>query len=367
MLLRKPHFFALAAIMTLVAGCGGSDHSTPPTRERVAVTVASVAASRDAQGWLVISGQVQAARRAELSTRLIGTLASLTVEEGQAVREGQVLGYIRSNDVQASSGQAEAFIKEAQAVATNAKRDLDRFEALYAKGSATQKELDDVRTGYARAQAQLEAAQKGKVQAEAQLGYATLVAPFSGVITRKFIQQGSLATPGMPIVALEGGNGFKLVARVAEQDIAALAQNQQAEVTVEALGVSFPARVLRITPSTAFTGAQYEVTLAGQTYPTGLTPGMFFRARVAAKAQPHGVVTTPVVPDSVLIKRGGLTGVYVVSSAGEALLRWVRTGNASRGMVEVVSGLSPGDRYVVVAQGKLQDGTPVSVNEAINR
>ncbi|MDX2061456.1 MAG: efflux RND transporter periplasmic adaptor subunit [Bacteroidia bacterium] len=357
---RSPLVVTALVTSGLLVGCGSDEHATEAAKPAIQVTVAEVSPSRDAAGNLVLSGQVQASRRAELSTRVMGTLVSLSVEEGQAVREGQVLGQIRSTDVQASRNQVDAQIQEVEAVVANAKRDLDRFEALYAKGSATQKELDDVRTGYARAQAQLEAARQGKAQVETQLGYATLVAPFSGYVTHKFMQQGALATPGMPILTLEGGAGFKLVARVAEQDIAGVRPGQTAQVTVEALGEGFPATVTRITPSTTFTGAQYEVTLAAKSYPKGLIAGMFLRARLAGAPQPGSAATW--VPDSVLVHRGGLTGIYVVSPGGEALLRWVRTGATEKGQVEIRSGLSQGDRYIVRAAGRLEDGVPVTVS-----
>lgn len=370
MLTRKHHPATLRhlplALLLLgsaaVSSCGHEPHAEGEKAAPVHVTVATVTPSRDAAGNLVLSGQVMAAKRAEVSTRVMGTITSLTVEEGQAVRQGQVLGQVKSTDIKASSSRVEANIQEVEAVVANAKRDLDRFEALYAKGSATQKELDDVRTGYARAQAQLEAAKQAKAEVNTQLTYATITAPFSGYVTRKFMQQGGLATPGMPIVTVEGG-GFKLVARVAEQDVPLLKPGQQAVVSVEALGASFPAKISRINPSTTFSGAQYEVTLHAKSYPKGLTAGMFLRVSVEAPSTASEDAPGNVwVPTKALVQRGGLTGLYVISKNNEALLRWVRLGASEGDQVEIRSGLEAGDRYVLQAKGKLTDGQPVTVS-----
>lgn len=353
---RAAVVFALA-----MTGCGHEPHETAEPPAPVSVTVAAVAPARDAAGNLVLSGQVMSAKRAELSTRVMGTIVSLNVEEGQAVRAGQVLGSVRSTDIKATSSRVDANIAEVEAVVANAKRDLDRFEALYAKGSATQKELDDVRTGYARALAQLEAAKQAKNEVTTQLGYATITAPFAGYVTHKFMQQGALASPGMPIVTVEGG-GFKLVARVSEQDLPLLKTGQSASVHVDALNQTFEAKIARINPSTTFTGAQYEVTLTARNYPKDLAAGMFLRVTVAAKGTGITDRSASVwVPDSILVRRGGLTGIYVVSQGGEALLRWVRLGAEENGRVEVRSGLSEGDQYIVQANGKLEDGHPVTI------
>ncbi|MBS1742078.1 MAG: efflux RND transporter periplasmic adaptor subunit [Bacteroidetes bacterium] len=324
----------------------------------IAVTVTT--ASIGSQNAILASGQVEAAQTANISTRVMGRINRIFVKTGDKVSKGQLLATISDDDIRARRAQTEAMIAESEAAFANAKKDYDRFEALYKQQSATAKELDNVTLQYNAAKARVEAAKQMRSEVNASLSYSSLVAPFSGVVTQKLSEEGSLANPGMPILTVEQSGILQVSATVSESDIAAVHLNDVAQLEIKSTGKTFEGKIIQLNPSAQFTGGQYIIKVSiPESAKPDLFAGMFVNVKIPLKDTVQTQSGSVTVPLSAIVNRDELTGIYTVSSSNTALLRWVRLGRIYSDRAEVVSGLSANEKFIAEAEGKLYNGAPV--------
>ncbi|MCR9226053.1 MAG: efflux RND transporter periplasmic adaptor subunit [Flavobacteriaceae bacterium] len=340
-------------------GCGSDEKQTVDTSAAVPVTVADVDMG-DSSTILAGSGQIKAVNSATLSTRMMGYVESLPVKIGQKVNKGDLLISINNGDLRAKKAQVEASITEATVAFNNAKKDYERFKNLFKESSASQKELDDITARYEMAKARLEAANQMKNEVNSQFTYADIRAPFSGVVTNTYIDAGDMANPGVPLVSVESPGGFEVEAKVAENNISAIKVGTIAQVLVKALDTTITGKVSELSASAQNTGGQYVMKVALDETDAKILSGMYATVRLEAENESNGkkVVT---VPSEALVHKGQLTGVYTLGQDNVALLRWLRLGENYGDEVEVLSGLSKGDQYIVSAEGKLYNGAKVSI------
>lgn len=307
------------------------------------------------------SGRLVSKKSVNVSTRMMGHITSMPVEVGQSVRAGQQLVSINSSDIQAKGGQADAQIMQAQANYNAAKKDYDRFKNLYASESATQKELDDMTARYEMAQAGLKAAQQMKNEVNSQYRYANITAPISGTVTAKFAEQGDLANPGMPLLTIESPSSLQAQVLVSEQNITKIKPGMEVKITLKSIDRTLDGNVSEISKSAANTGGQYMVKI-NVPYSEELLPGMFVNVQFPIQGESEIDNTTVMIPETALVRNGQLTGVYVVSEQGTAVLRWLKIGKKLDEEVEVLSGLRADETYITTAEGKLYNGVKVNLN-----
>lgn len=352
---------AMASVFT---ACSSDKHKTAATTSVQPVSVTVSSPSVDTKQGISVSGKVESVHTAYISTRLMGIITRLDVKPGDRVRKGQVLATISSQDIQAKRAQADAMIAEAEANLQNATRDLDRFTVLYKQQSASAKELDNVTLQYNSAKARVQAAQQMKNEVNAMMGYATLTAPFSGTVTQKNAEAGTMANPGMPILAIEQGGVMQVSAAVPESEINRVVKGNPAEIEIKSTGKKISGKVVEINPSSQFTGGQYMVKVSiPNTDQAGVYSGMYVNVLLPLKAATADTAETGaiLVPSSSLVIKDQLYGLYTISNNNTALLRMVRIGKTVGDRVEIVSGLARNEKYVISAEGKLYNGVPVKV------
>lgn len=352
------------ATATVFTACSSDEHKPAATASEQPVTVTVSSPSPGGAAGVSISGKVESIHTAYISTRLMGIITKLNVKLGDRVQKGQVLATISSQDIQAKRAQTEAMIAEAEANLQNASRDLERFTALFKQQSASAKELDNVTLQYNSAKARVQAAQQMKNEVNAMMGYATLTAPFSGIVTQKNAEAGTMANPGMPILAIEQGGVLQVSAAVPESDINRVVKGSSADIEIKSTAKKITGKVTEINPSSQFTGGQYIVKISIPTADqSGVYSGMYVNVNLPlkslqAEAREAGSI---LVPSSVLIRKDQLYGLYTVSNNNTALLRMVRIGRTVGDQVEIVSGLGKEEKYITGAEGKLYNGVPVKV------
>jgi RND family efflux transporter MFP subunit len=350
----------LATTVSLLS-CSGS-HKQPETGNSSPVVVTLATPSGMMTGGVSASGRIEARQTANISTRLMGTITRIHVKTGDVVRKGQVLATISVQDIAAKKAQASAAVTEAEANVKTAQKDFERFTNLYNKKSASAKELDNVTLQYDAARARLEAAQQMRNEVNAIMTYASLTAPFDGVVTGRMADEGALANPGVPLLVVEQSRDLLVKATVSERDIARIKTGYPAQVEVHSIGKTLNCRVTDINPSSAQTGGQYEIKLAiPGNEKKDLYPGMYANVFIrTGQEQGTGETTgTILVPLSSLVYQDQLVGIYTVSNSNTALLRWVRTGKKMDDKMEVLSGLGASEKFIVRANGKLYNGAPV--------
>jgi RND family efflux transporter MFP subunit len=332
------------AAFALFAGCSrpesaASSSSLPLARVRVAT-----ARTAEVPVLIEVTGTVRPVRRAQIAAKVMGTIAEFPVLLGQRVKAGDVL-------VQISAGEISARVLQAQAQLNQARRDLERERDLLTKNASTPDLVKSLEDRCAMTEAVVR-------EAEVMLGYATVRAPFDGIVSRKLADAGDLAAPGQPLLELEGAGEFQVEAGIPDSLAAGLAPGTELAVAVPAAGA-------------AFTGALVELSSAADPFTRTVTAKIAVPAGVAVGSGQYARVQTPgapvralLVPAAAVATVGQLERVFVVAD-GHAVLRLVKSG-AARGAaggqnVEILSGLAEGDRIVLNPPVGLQEGQPLEI------
>lgn len=351
---------AFLSLIGSMVSCSKKEEKNTGGLPAISVTVHETAESNSGK-YIMASGKIEAESSANISTRMMGHITSIKVKTGEKVSKGQLLATISSSDLQAKKAQAEAGINQAMAAFNNAKRDHDRFVVLFSQKSASQKEMDDMTMHFEMAKAGLETAQQMKNEIMAQFAYMNITAPFSGTVTGTFVKEGDMANPGMPIVSVEGASKLQAVVMISESEISNIKNGMTTDVTVKSLDKTIKGKVVEVSTSARNTGGQYIVKIDLDRTENVLS-GMFVNA-VFPIERSEGKTHTELIliPQDAVITQGQLKGIYIVNDNDTAILRWLRLGKTYGNDIEVLSGLVAGEKYVVMADGRLFNGARVSL------
>lgn len=399
----KKVFVFLAGAALSVTACGGHEtERAAAERQPLDVRVMEASVSDVARPFET-GGVVRARTTATLVSRIVAEVREVLAVPGDRVRAGAVLVRLDARELRAHQARAEASAAAAEQAVRAARTGRDgaqaalslaaatheRIAALRAKNSATPNELDQAVSSLRGAEAQAQGAEAGIRQAEAAavaadaardaarvaVSYATITAPFDGVVTEKLVEPGNMASPGVPLIRVEDVQGFRLEVRVDEGRAGEIDRTRPVEVVFDSVSspAGRPAAVAANTaqassPSTPG-GALGRVAEISRALDPGshaflvkidlpqdasLRSGMFGRARFSGP--PHRAL---VIPASALVRQGQLTSVFVVGSDKRARVRLVNVGDGTEGRVEVLAGLDAGERVVVSPPPGLVDGAPV--------
>ncbi len=349
------------ATLIIVSSCGKDKAKIADKTTAVPVKVSTPSAENAT--FLSASGKIEALQNANLSTRMMGYVTETYVNVGDKVSKGQLLLRINSADISAQSAQVSASITEARAAFKNAEKDYNRFKILSEQNSVSQKEMDNITANYEMAKARLEGANQMKNQVNAQLSYSNISAPFSGVVTGKFINKGDMANPGMPLIGLETPGNFQVIAMVPESEITKIKDGTTANILVKSTNQLLTGTVTEVSSSAKNTGGQYLVKVVLDKTDAKLLSGMYTSVQFPIENTKE--TNLILVPESALINHGQLTGIYTIGNENVAILRWLRTGKTFGDKVEVLSGLAADEQFIVSADGKLFNGVKVIPSPAL--
>lgn len=331
-----------SALLLLLAGCGKHDPDVAePGQNRIPVSVegASVQPVWDDEE---VVGNVEAAQRAVLSAKVTGVIDSIKVAPGARVRHGEVLVTIDAREIRARLDSAEAAQEQAQ-------KDFARIQKLLQSGSSTRQEFD-------AATMRLRTSDAALVEARTMRQYTGITAPFDGVITRKLVEVGDLATPGKPLLEMENSSLLRFECEVPEALIDRVAMDAELPVSIDAAGAELPGKISEIAPS-ASAGSRTFLVKLDLPPAEKLRAGQFGRVRIPVRERPAVLVAKDAV-----VQRGQIENVFVVQD-GIARLRLVKTGRKMDGKIEILSGLSGGESVIVRDAHLLTDGAAVEAGK----
>lgn len=335
----RPRFLLLPLLLGLATGCG---RQTPASATPAAGTLpvwSAVTVAEFRPAVIEMPATVRPAERAVISAKLTGTIATLPWGLGQEVKAGDLL-------LTLAAPEAEARVRQAQASLAEAQRATDRERTLVAKGVNPADALRD-------AEDRLRFAQASLAEAEALLAYASVRAPFAGVITEKHVLPGDLATPGLPLLALESTAHLRAEGSVPEQAAATLRPGDTLAVIVNDGAPPVTGTIEEL--STAADAVSRSV-LVKVALPAGSA-----RSGQFARLQVTGVpAECLLVPASALSRFGQMERVFVIAD-GRAHLRLVKTGRSTGDHVEVLAGLRAGEPVVLNPPAALRDGQAVTL------
>jgi RND family efflux transporter MFP subunit len=356
--MKNKYTIAFLALTFIATSCGSDEKKIMADNTPISVKVNAVNENSN-NPFLTASGSIQAVNSANLSTRMMGFVTKMPVDVGDKVKKGQLLVAINNADLQAKLAQVNAGITEATAAFTNAEKDYNRFKNLFTENSASQKEFDDMTAHYNMAKARLEGAKQMKNEVDAQFAYVNIRAPFDGVITGKFIKDGDMANPGMPLISMEAPGNFEVIAIVPESEISKITSGSSVKVLVKSISKMVTGKVTEVSTSAKNTGGQYLVKISLDKTDASILSGMFVTVQFPIETKDKTEMV--LIPKQALVTKGQLYGIYTVSESNTALLRWLRLGRTFGNQVEVLSGLSSNESYIISADGKLYNGAKVSI------
>lgn len=330
-------------IAVLTGACGSrpepAQAATAESGPPINVTAVDVRSTSES-GGIEVPAAIESNRRAVLTSRLAAAVVELKAREGDAVNAGSVLVRLEDAALRAALSAAEASDQAAS-------RDLKRAEALLAKGAATRNEVENAATAAERTRAAV-------VGAREALSYASIKAPFAGRILRKLASAGDIVNPGQPLLEIEGAGGLEVVASIESAIHDRLRVGQKVAVRLDGIAAPQPATIHDLAASAD--PSTHRFTLRADIAPTnGVRAGLF--ARILVPSPGTGGEARILVPSAAVLRRGGLTGVYVVRD-GRAWLRWIAPGDPVLDSIEVRAGLEAKER-VALDPSRLHDGAAV--------
>lgn len=349
----------LATTSILIGACSSEENQKTSQTKPVVVSVGI--AQQQVVQTISISGKIESNESALISTRIMGFITSIPVKAGHRVQKGQLVATISNAEILAKRAQAQAMLTEAETALRDAKKDYERYEILFKQQSASTKEFENVTLQYNSLKTKVEAAQQMRNEADAMLAYTNLVAPFTGVIVQTMADAGSMANPGMPLMIIEQQGGFQVKAAVTEADIDKIKLGDDATVLVKSLNKQIKGKVTEASPSSQFSGGQYQITISITESISGLYSGMFVQVVLQGNKENSSATAMTLVPSQALVRKDQLVGLYTVSENKTALLRWVRIGKTFGEHVEILSGLKSDEKFIIQADGKLYNGVPVQI------
>jgi RND family efflux transporter MFP subunit len=330
----------LGTVALALAACHKSPEQKPAANLPPVTVRAQTVESKRRIATEEVVGTVRAKLRSVIEAKVSGKIERMLVVPGQQVKAGELLAVIDAREVQARYDQAAAARQQADA-------DLKRLASLFEQKILSQAEYDG-------AQAKARIANAAVAEAETMLSYTKVTAPFAGVITRKHADVGDLATPGKPLLDMEDSRLLRLEADVPEAVVGKLALGDKLPVRVTALETELEGVISEIAPA-ADSGSRTFLVKLDLTAQAGVRAGQFGRV-----AMPVGETSALRVPASAVVQRGQMEIVFVVSD-GTAQLRLVKTGKRIRDELELVSGVSAGEKVVVEGATGLADGQPLTL------
>ena len=327
-------------------------------------------------------GTVKARVSATVSGKLMGVIQAFRIKEGDLVKKGDLLVVLDERQVSAQLNQAQAALSEARkaeagaisaqvAAEAGAKRALlsyQRNQTMLEGGAITQETFETVDAQHkqaiaalSQAQAMVEASRYRIKQAQAAVAAATvaqkdaqILAPFDGKVTAKLADTGGLAAPGTPLLTLEREGGYRVDLVVPEAYIQSVRTGQPVDVRIPAIGDTPIAGSVDVIIPSADQGSRTFVVQVSIEGAASLRSGMF--ARVALTVGEKRMMR---IPNSAVVQKGQLTGVFIVDEKNTARFRLIRIGRVYGDQVEVISGIKDDTRLVTKPSAQLTNGSAV--------
>ncbi len=351
--MKSRHWSCLTGLGALfaisLAGCSQQPPQAPEHHPSVRAQVMTVTVGQGIS-YEPVPGTVLPTEQVQLSSRLSGYLHGLKVHVGQSVQAGQLLFQVDPRQVDSQVAQAQAGLAQAQANLADAKSNYQRFQKLYQAQAIPEKQWDQIKSQYETARAQVAAAMAEAGSAQSQLRYARVTAPFAGIITEKFLQDGDLVAPGRPVLTLANPNVLEVQCSVGSRAFALLSLGER--IPVQANGRLLEARVQDLVPVADPMTHSHLVKLSLPS-PDGVQAGDFVQVQIPDSENSNASLQ---IPSTALLNRAGIPGVFVVNEHGIAEYRMVRPGVVSGGQVTILAGLNPGDRIVVKNAAAVNNG-----------
>ncbi len=286
-----------------------------------------------------LNGEVEAVNKATVSAQTAGRVEKLYYDVDDIVAKGSIIVEFTNTEQKAGLNQALSNAKAAKIAYDQAVTDYKRVKDIYAKKLVAKSQLDQALSNKNALEARYKAAQAAVISAKKQNEYTVIRAPYDGIVTKRFVEQGEVVNPGTPIMEGLSLNKLRVVTYIPEKIINQVKANPTAKVIIN--DKQFDTKNITIFPYADRMTRTFKTRIDLDTGDTSLFPGM--TVKVAFKV---GEKHTIIIPHSAVIHRSELTMVYV-KSGNTKVLRHIKLGSTHGENIEVVSGLSPDEEILL--------------------
>jgi RND family efflux transporter MFP subunit len=324
-----------------LAACGADKAPAPaPAPPELRTGVVEM---RDVELAYSAEATVEAVRQSTVSAQIAGRIVELRFDVGDVVRKGDVIARIDERAASQAVAASEAQVLEAEAALRNARVNFERSKQLLAQKFISSAAVDKAEADYKAAQARVAALLAGAGQAATERSFATIFAPYGGIVSARHVELGEMATVGKPLLTGFDPSTLRVVATVPQAQVALIEAGGKARVEVPSLGKWIEARRVTVVPAADPRTHTTQVRLELPEDVRGVYPGVFARAHFVVGREPRLLV-----PREAVLRRSEVTAVYVVDDRGFPRLRQVRLGTTSdERAIEVLAGLKPGERVAL--------------------
>jgi RND family efflux transporter MFP subunit len=371
-----------------------SGKSANAEKSEASLRPVAVALARESpiSDMITLSGEFRPFQEVDVHAKVAGYIRRIYVDVGDHVKTGQTLAILEVPELDAQLQGAEAAIRRSQDAIRRAQGDLKRAESLHQAihldytrlkqasearpGLIAEQELDNAQAkdregeaqisadeaAFSEARNQLDVASAEQKQLSAMSGYAQIVAPFDGVITKRYVDTGALVQAGtssntqaVPVVSVAQTDLFRLTLAVPESAVPMIRLGTTVTVHVQALNRDFEGKVARfanaVNQETRTMHTEVDVHNSGLT----IVEGMYAEVKLTLAKSDHALA----VPIQAVSREGSHTTVLVVNSNDQIEEREVHLGIEGANQVEVVAGLKPNDRVVMGSRSDFRPGERV--------
>ncbi len=360
----------IAILLSLGTGCQRSNGRLSEQEEKIPVEVSSVKLGQVTQS-IRYSGDIMAEVEVKVYSKIPDRIETFYVDEGDFVHKGTKIATVLATTIEQAVLQAKAALVAAKAQEANLHVEYDRAARLFRENAMSQQQYDAVSTQYESVQAQVQQAEAALASMKSQLNDATLTAPISGVIGKRYYEAGDMANPSLPVVKIVQMKRVTIEFDATEEDLGKLTTGQTAQVVVKAFpDQSFQGNVSKISPILDPATRMAEVEVLVDNEQGLLKPGMYAEVEVIT-----GIIeNVMVVPrfaaiESTILQKIGeedrvIKNYYVfVVDSNRAVQKKLDILYANHRWLAVKSGIEIGDRLVVSGQNNLREGMAVLVSQ----
>ncbi len=288
-----------------------------------------------------LDGAVEAVNQSTLSAQTAGQVKEVLVDVDDFVEQGAVVIRLKDTEQLARVNQAKASLQSANARLSEAQQEYQRIKGVYARKLVSKSAMDRATAALGTARADYKAAEAALKQAEEQLAYTRVTAPFTGIVTERHIQAGETAQPGRPLVSGLSLEHLRVNVDVPQSLVAAVRRHAKARLQLPS-GDWVQAAGITVFPYADPASGTFRVRADLPVGTKDVFPGMLVKVAFDTGSQRHLMV-----PRQAVVHRSEVTGVYVLGAEGRWSLRHIRLGEFKGDKVVVLAGLRAGEQVAL--------------------
>jgi RND family efflux transporter MFP subunit len=330
-----------SALLSVILAAVGCSSKAPPAASPAAATLASIVVQIvHAPLERTVDGTIEAVNQATVSAQTAGRITEILYDVNDVVPAGAVIIRLKGNEQRAGLEAARAALTEATARSAEAATTYQRTFELFQRRVVSKAQLDQATANRDAAAARLTAAEAGMATAREGVGYTEIRAPYGGVVTKRLVEVGESVSPGTPLMSGLSLRDLRVNINVPQSIVMQVRRLKQAAVYSGTQRIE--ATKITIFPEAATPSSTFRARLDLPPGALDLAPGMYVKVGLVV-----GDSDRLMVPVSTLVERSEVTGVYVLDSRGHPALRYVRAGQRVGDKIEILAGLSDGERIAL--------------------